>query len=158
MTIDECANYIIYKVTEDGRPLNVLKLQKLAYYAQAWHLAYHEKRLFQGAFQAWVHGPVNWALYTRFRNSHQLYGAVTIQDLPRGFNPDSIPEAERSLIDAVLDAYGGFSGSQLEELTHREDPWVRARGGLGPTERCETPIDERLMGAYYRARISAPGG
>ncbi|HWO17397.1 MAG TPA: type II toxin-antitoxin system antitoxin SocA domain-containing protein [Kofleriaceae bacterium] len=153
MTVDQCADYIIWKLTEDGRPLNVLKLQKLAYYVQAWHLAYHDKPMFPARFEAWIHGPVNRTLYDRFRNSHQLYGAVTLNDVRPGFDPSSLSEDARVFIDSVLEAYGGFSGSQLEELTHRELPWQKARGSLGPTERCENAIDEKTMSDYYHARL-----
>lgn len=153
MTVDDCADYIIYKLNEDGRPLNVLKLQKLMYYVQAWHLAYHRSPMFHGPFEAWIHGPVNPTLYARFRRSHQLYGMVTVADVKSGFDPGQLDQDDRAFIDSVIEAYGGFSGSQLEEISHRELPWQKARGSLGPTERCETQIDEQTMGDFYRARI-----
>jgi uncharacterized phage-associated protein len=57
MTINDIADYIIYKSAENNEPLNLLKLQKLAYYAQAWHLALYDKPLAPGArFQAWYTG------------------------------------------------------------------------------------------------------
>jgi uncharacterized phage-associated protein len=153
MTIDDCADYIIYKLNEDERPLNVLKLQKLMYYVQAWHLAHYRSPMFHGHFEAWIHGPVNPALYARFRRSHQLYGMVTIADVKPGFDPRRLGQDDRAFIDSVIEAYGGFSGSQLEDLTHRELPWSKARGSLGPTERCEAQIDEQTMADFYRARL-----
>src|SRR5579871_6332042 len=101
-TITRCADYIIYKTAEDGRALNLLKLQKLAYYVQAWHLAINRAPLFAGSFEAWVHGPVNRELYDRFRDSHELYGAVTIEDVTPGFKPKMIDAADREFIDSVL--------------------------------------------------------
>ena len=41
-----------------GGALSVLKLQKLLYYVEAWHVAFFNKMLFDDEFQAWVHGPV----------------------------------------------------------------------------------------------------
>ena len=35
-----------------------LKLQKLLYYAEAYHLAYFEESLIKQEFEAWSHGPV----------------------------------------------------------------------------------------------------
>ena len=39
LTIHDAADYIIVKTLEGGEKLNLLKLQKLCYYAQAWHPA-----------------------------------------------------------------------------------------------------------------------
>ena len=44
-----------------------LKLQKLVYYAQAWHLALRDVPLFEEDFEAWVHGPVIPALYQEYK-------------------------------------------------------------------------------------------
>jgi uncharacterized phage-associated protein len=154
MTIDDVADYIIWKAAEDDRPLNLLKLQKLAYYAQAWHLALDSTPIAPGArFEAWVHGPVSRDLYNRFASS-MLYEAVTMADMRNGFDPNTVPTREREVLDAVLEAYGAMSGSQLENLTHKEDPWVRARGSAGPTDLCRNTIDEDVMRDYYRTRIN----
>lgn len=153
MIVHDCADYIIWKTTEDQKALNLLKLQKLCYYVQAWNLAIKGEPMFPGNFEAWVHGPVNRDLYNRFRESHQLYGAVTIDDVRPGFSPAWLGEIERQFIDSVLDEYAGYSGSQLEELTHREDPWVKARIGYGPYDRCEKAIDDKLMASFYGARL-----
>ena len=54
----------------------------------------------------------------------------------------------------MLEAYGDLSGSQLEELLvlDREDPWIQARWGYRPTQRCENEIDEKQMATYYQER------
>lgn len=153
-TAKNLADYIIFKTAEDNRALNLLKLQKLMFYVQAWHLAHHGTRLFPGAFEAWVHGPVNREIYERFREQ-LLYGAVTVDDITQGFSPESIPEADRDFIDGVLDAYAGFSGSQLEELTHREQPWQKARVGFSPIERCDRVIADDVMRDFYGQRIKS---
>lgn len=152
-TIDNVVDYIIIKATEAGVALNVLKLQKLTYYCQSWNLAFDMGPLFEGKFQAWVHGPVSRALYDRFKDEKSLYSMVTRDDASDGFTMDSLSATERELIDAVLNAYGGFTGDQLENLTHQEDPWVNARGTCSPTERCENEIDENVMKTFYADRL-----
>lgn len=155
MTINDVADYIIWKSVDDSSPpLNLLKLQKLAYYAQAWHLAINGRPIAPGArFEAWVHGPVSRDLYNRFTSS-MLYELVTMSNVTPGFDPTKLDANEREFLDAIMDEYGKFSGSQLEELTHREEPWKRARGALGPTEACKVQLDENLMRDYYRARVA----
>ena len=48
--------------------MNQRKLQKLCYYAQAWHYALCGTPLFDADFEAWVHGPVNRDIWNYFRD------------------------------------------------------------------------------------------
>jgi len=48
--------------------LSHLKLQKLLYYIQSWHLVFFDKKLFDDDFQAWVHGPVSRKIYDTFKD------------------------------------------------------------------------------------------
>jgi len=103
--------------------LNLLKLQKLLYYVQAWRLAFAEESLFDGKFEAWVHGPVNREIFTRFAGQKTLYSSVYQSDMRSGFNPETSLSADQRLhIDNVLEAYAKFSGSELEAQAHIEDP------------------------------------
>jgi uncharacterized phage-associated protein len=152
-TVDDIADYFIVRCVTGGVPLNVLKLQKLAYYAQAWHLAFYDERLFDDEFQAWVHGPVCRALYDRFRDTKSLYSPVFEADVRRGFDPDRLPTTVRAHLEEILEAYAHFSGAQLESLTHSEAPWEQARNGYGPAERCSNVIGDRAMQDFYKQRL-----
>lgn len=152
-TLNDACDYIISKTEQDG--LNLLKLQKLLYYCQAWHLAFEKGSLFEGRFQAWVHGPVNRQIYDRFKDSKFLYSVVSASDIQPDFSYEKLTVDERAQIDAVLSVYARFTSDQLEEMTHREDPWIIARGGIPLHERCENEIDESLMEEYYKARLTA---
>jgi uncharacterized phage-associated protein len=152
-TINQTCDYIILMCQEGGEKLSLLKLQKLLYYTQAWNLAFSEKPLFAGKFQAWVHGPVNREIYDRFVGAKSLYSEVDRSDITQGFDPEQISPEERLHIDNVLEVYAPFSGSDLEAQTHSEEPWIAARGSCRPTERCEDELDEALMGSFYRQRL-----
>jgi uncharacterized phage-associated protein len=41
--------------------MDAMRLQKLLYYVQAWHLAVTDEPLFPEQIKAWKDGPVNWA-------------------------------------------------------------------------------------------------
>ncbi|MGH7271172.1 MAG: Panacea domain-containing protein [Polyangiaceae bacterium] len=94
-TLDDVCDYVITKASEARMPLNLLKLQKLVYYCQAWHLANEGHPLFDGKFQAWVHGPVSRRLYDRFRNSKNLYSMMDLGDRRAGFDGRELTEDER---------------------------------------------------------------
>lgn len=147
VNINLATDYICAKgVAADG-PFSVLQLQKLLYYVQAWHMALYRQRFFSEEFQAWVHGPVCREVYSRFRD-RSMYSALGADVIAtRDFS--ALEDAARSHIDNVLERYGGLTGTQLEELTHEEDPWIRARGGLPPLARCETVIEVEWMQKYY---------
>lgn len=153
-SIENVCDYIVVKLTEDRKGLNVLKLHKLLYYVQAWNLAFRRAPLFQGRFQAWVHGPVSRDIYDRFVSSKGMYSPIGMDDVRQSFDPATLPNDERAHIDAVLEVYGPLTGDQLEEMTHREDPWITARGDIPPAARSESLISEDEMGAYYRQRLS----
>jgi len=151
--INTVCDYIILRCANAGVVLNVLKLQKLLYYTQAWHLAFGKGRLFNGKFQAWVHGPVNRPIYDRFAGSKSLFSEVTAVDVHDAKSAEHLTQAQKHHINSVLDEYGKFSGSQLELMTHRESPWIEAREGLGELDRCEGEIDEDSMKVFYGRRL-----
>ena len=122
-TYDAIAKYI----AERTGPLSAMKLQKLMYYSQAWHLVWEEEPLFNDDFQAWANGPVLPALYNLHRGLFKVDA-----DLFPSARTDSLSEKERSTVDGVLEFYGSKTAQWLSDLTHKESPWLEARG--------ETPI------------------
>lgn len=154
--INDITDYVISRFVTGEMHLTQLKLQKLLYYIQAWHLAHADKVIVPARFQAWVHGPVNRDVFDRFKTTKMLYSSMTSEDIRPDFDSDSVlSEEQRGFINAVLDVYGDLTGDQLESLTHQEDPWIAARGKLKPDQRCETLIDENIMSQFYKSRAAS---
>lgn len=129
-------------------PMTTMKLQKLAYYSQAYHLSAHGEPLFGEDFQAWVNGPVSVELYGRHRGKFMLrpgeLGAAVTGHAP-------LEGWARQEIDAVCGVLARRSGNELSGRTHREAPWMDARRGLGPADRCSRVIPKDAMEEYYSA-------
>lgn len=142
-TAHDVAAYIL---NEHG-PMTAMKLQKLAYYSQAWHLVWEEQPLFRERIEAWANGPVVRELYRYHR------GQFSVSNWPQG-DADALTEKERSSIDAVLGFYGRKSAHELSELTHREDPWRRARAGAPPGTWSSNDISDADMFEYYDSLTS----
>lgn len=126
-------------------PLDTYQLQKLCYYAQAQHVATYNTRLFSEPIEAWPNGPVVRELYARH------VGKRKIEDLPGG-DPSKVDEQPAALqsVTAVVEDYGDFTGQQLVEMTHREQPWRDARRGLKPKQQSRVEISVEVLRDYYR--------
>lgn len=142
-TAHDVAAYILRKCGS----LTAMKLQKLLYYSQAWHLVWEERSLFRERIEAWANGPVVRDIY----RSHR--GQFSVSDWPSGDASKLSPE-ETSTVDAVLDFYGEKSAHELSEMTHREEPWKRARGNAEPGELSTNEITEADMFEYYDGLIT----
>lgn len=151
--VHDVVDYIVLKMDEAGERINVLKLHKLLYYVQAWSLAFGRGRCFNNEFQAWVHGPVCRIVYDRFKDTKSMYSPVRRRDMRESFDLTAFPKRTKRHIDAVLEAYAEYTDDQLEEMTHQEQPWIEAREGYDPKERCEDPISDDVMAQYYSARL-----
>jgi uncharacterized phage-associated protein len=142
------ANFLLVECRERGDILTNLKLQKLLYYAQAWHLAIHNKPLFSEDFQAWVHGPALPSQYQRFKKFEWrpiLEEGIT---LPKIKNK----EITSHLIE-IVNIFGIETASSLELMTHNEKPWQEARNGIPNDQPSTSIISKESMRLFYRSQI-----
>ena len=153
-SVNPISDYIIFRCKSEGdADLSILKHQKLLYYVQAWHLAFHGSGAFDGAFQAWIHGPVNRDIYDLYKDKKYLYSEMSMNDVQDIHAVNAISANLKIHVDTVLDSYAKYSAIQLEIMTHQEEPWIEARKGFEPNERCEIVIKEETMQRYYAARL-----
>ena len=128
-------------VLEEHGPLTAMKLHKLLYYAQAWHLVWDEEPLFEERIEAWANGPVVPAIYRQHRGQFRI-------DSWDGDAGNLVPNEAES-VDVVLEDYGHMSAHDLSVLSHREAPWRDARGDLRQGERSTEEITTAAMHEYY---------
>jgi uncharacterized phage-associated protein len=122
------ANYILSKVVGvNGRNLNVtpLKLQKLLYYTQGFHLALNGKPLFQEDFHYHTTGFIIPRVMKRYSEYGYFCIPLTTYDNDNGY----IVYESKRIIDTVLDTYGELDGKFLEELVTQDTIWYPDRGG-----------------------------
>lgn len=136
-------------------PMSHLKLQKLLYLIEGYHLAYFTESLINDEFQAWTHGPVSRKVYDSLKDKSRLYADVGYEPTP---DSDQDPIAlihslltqdQIDLINEVLDLYDKESGFELEALTHAQTPWINARKGLPLGAKCENVISKEDMRLYF---------
>jgi len=95
-----------------------------------------------------VHGPVFHPLYQGFRK-------YAWNPISEAVDPPELPEAVENHLREVMEVYGGFSAWDLERLTHAEEPWQKARGGVAPDVPSTSVISDEEMRRYYSARAAA---
>ncbi|KAB7790052.1 Panacea domain-containing protein [Bifidobacterium leontopitheci] len=125
-------------------PMTTMKLQKLAFYAQAESLAHHGSPLFADDFQAWRGGPVCKTLYARHR------GMFIIRDGDLAADSDALNRTERGIVDDVCIALAVKTGNELSARTHREAPWCNSRQGLPANASCNNIIGKEAIASYYK--------
>lgn len=125
--------------------ISAMKLQKLAYYSQAWTLVWDEDELFSEDFEAWANGPVSPVLY----NIHR--GEFKITETMFSYIEDDLTKKEKENIDKILEHYGDKTAQWLSDLTHMEDPWLNARkeACVEEGEICSQTITKGEIHLYY---------
>ncbi|WP_411572213.1 Panacea domain-containing protein [Vreelandella titanicae] len=134
------AEYILDKLG----PMTAMKLQKLVYYSQAWHLTWDEVPLFDEKIEAWANGPVVPALYDAHRGEYRVAAGMFRDRADCELNEDEIESIEQ-----VLEVYGDKDPQWLSNLTHMEDPWKLARTGIKEGARCNEEITKDTIVEYY---------
>ena len=112
--------------------ISPMKLQKLLYFAHAWHLALFDCPLFREGIEAWEWGPVVPKIYSAFRK----FGNSPIEEDAKEFTWENgelrikSPYIEdddfevKDLLQEILRVYGDLTAIQLLNITHAEGtPW-----------------------------------
>lgn len=149
------SNYIL----KHFGPMSHLKLQKLLYYCEAYHLAYFKTNLVPDDFEAWVHGPVCRNVYNALKDTSILYSDIAF-DKDNDEDPDpeinsSLNSSQKELLSFVLNDLSKWSAMDLETATHEELPWIEARKGSPASKICTNVISKKTMLEYYAEEINA---
>ena len=142
-TAIDIAKKILYKATNDekGELVSNLKLQKLLYYMQGYHLAVFNKPLFNEEIEAWMYGPVVPNVY----NEYSRFGNKGIEC---NETPITLSEDEEALFDEVYEVYSQYSAYGLMNLTHKEKPWETTSTGVGNI------ISKEKIRVFFKTKIS----
>jgi uncharacterized phage-associated protein len=144
------ADDVAAAIVADIGPLEAMKLQKLLYYSQAWHLAITNEPLFDEDVEAWTYGPVVnriWQGHRRMR---------TVREWRAG-QLDRLAGEARDIVALVCAEYGSRSGDELSLLTHGETPWREARGELPDSVQSRARISQSSMAHFYREHRTLGG-
>lgn len=154
LTIDSIvlSNYIL----KHHGPMSHLKLQKLLFYCDAYHLAYFDVELIKDKFEAWVHGPVCRRVYDNLKDKSILFSDIAYSDMgldeDRVF--DNLASDQKDLLNDVFNLLCTWTARELEAATHQERPWIEARIGYAEGDKCHVEISKETTRIFYKADLS----
>lgn len=139
--IFDVAKYILGEVGE----VSTMKLQKLCYYSNVKWIVKTKKPMFQEYFEAWANGPVCRDLFA----VHKGHFSVSSGMIPNKLLSNDLDDDKKTTINEVLEEYGMMTGAELSAKTHKEKPWIDARGDLPPTAPSTKRITLKSIKAFY---------
>lgn len=140
----DIANELLRLADEsEGELMTNLKLQKMLYYEQGFHLAYFGTPLFDEEIEAWMYGPVVPSVYDVYESKGRQ-GLEPDPNLSIEFKNDE----EWRLFLKVYDTYGQFSAIGLMNMTHNEAPWNNTPTGHGHI------ISKDSMKDFFKTRLN----
>lgn len=143
--VKDIAKKIIAQSNPDcGDLMTNMKLQKLLYYMQGFHLVFFDEPLFEDEIEAWMYGPVVPAVYEEYK----AFGSAGL-DLNSDEAVLSLNEEEEDMFNQVYEAYGQFSALKLMTMTHEETPWRLTHPGFGNV------ISKDRIKAYFSTQIES---
>ncbi len=143
--IEIVTQYILNK-NEEVTPLS---LQKQLYFVQGFYLALYKEVLFKVNCEAWLHGPV----YPEVYHKYKRYGYNPIEDDEHYIYDKNVEKKlnndEKAVVDMVTKTFGMYSGKILENITHKEEPWKKARRGIQTIDYSNEVISIPSIGDYF---------
>jgi uncharacterized phage-associated protein len=158
--IEDVATFVLAYFENNGKTISHLKLQKILYYIQSWHLAYFHDPLFKDEPEAWINGPVYIPIYDRYNTTLMMdpikidHGRTTEDFFNSACEKVNFTNDQQELISSVLHKYGAMPQLKLVYLTHKERPWNDARQGIAPFVRSRNTITHKSMEEYYSGLVS----
>jgi uncharacterized phage-associated protein len=142
----EVAAFLVHLASAEEEPefLPSLRLNRLLYYCQGWHLATQGRPLFPDRIEAWATGPVVPVVFEALRGRDWF--PIRAEDLPPS---DALNSEEENLVARVWETYKDHTGGSLSELACAEEPWRRARNGSSPAARSGAELTAEALQACF---------
>ncbi|MDR3348551.1 MAG: DUF4065 domain-containing protein [Acidaminococcales bacterium] len=153
ITVRDVCDFFIALAQDAGEQLTHMKLQKLLYYAQAWHCGMFGRPLFDAKFEAWKFGPVCPEIYCQYKTlgnanipfigeHDEKEGCLS--GVAESFSPETL-----NFLNDIARDYMKYTAFQLSAMTHKEKPWKEHAAAAE-----EIPVKEMIY--YYGSLVLTP--
>lgn len=136
----DIANKLLSMSESYGDFMTNMKLQKMLYYQQGYHLALFDTPLFDDEIEAWMYGPVVPCVYEEYKvNGNNI--------IYPDREPIQLGNKEEALFEEVFRIYDIYSATGLMNLTHSETPWKKTPTGVGNI------ISKNIMKEFFKKKL-----
>ena len=157
-TIIQVVFYLLHKV---NAPISKLKLVKLIYFADKYHLLHYGRTITEDTYFAMQHGPVGSTILNVLNFNDSLLSSAEFayaqQYLKKKGKYDlsaceyycafeMLSDTDTESLDFIIQQFANMETSQLVDLSHRYDEWNKHKHLFesGQTKRKEIPQEELL--------------
>lgn len=150
-------NSLLARAFKEGRgDMTPMKIQKLLFYLNGWHLAIMGKPVVSEPFRVWKFGPVLESVYHELKH----FGGGPVAEYIKEFDPkseelksfaisDSATEFYE-ILDLTWEKYIGIEATRLSTMTHAPDsPWATAK------HQGNSIIDNNTIKSYFIGLVRA---
>ena len=139
----QIANSLLRLADDQCDPMINMKLQKMLYYEQGYHLAYFGMPLLREEIRAWFYGPVVPCVYNKYKvyENKQIEADESISDV------DFKDDDEWAVFRRVFDVFSVYSATGLINMTRSEEPWLKADVNNNEV------ITKASMKRYFKKRV-----
>jgi uncharacterized phage-associated protein len=158
------ANWLINKNREDPSGLTHLKIQKLLYFYQGWHLAYFNAPLFEDPIEAWRHGPVVYSVYFALRDRGK--GVIITEPIEKGYMVENgrykthtpnllyINHNVPVFMNSIWNQYSKLEPWRLVAISHADgSPWQQVKNSNVLNSNMNPIIPVELMKSYFKSQF-----
>lgn len=125
-SVIDVAKFVLDESAGTCRPVvSTMKLQKMCYFVQGWHLVINGCPMFAEDFHAWKYGPVCPELY-------ELSSGKALTDTDSAEFANVTPrlnDYQQNFIKKIFGIYNPYSGLQLSDITRNHDAWKNTGAG-----------------------------
>jgi len=157
------ANEFLDLAASEATAIDQMKLQKLLFYAHAWHLAMNDRPLFEDDFEAWPWGPVVRDIYSQTRGYGRAPITGRLSELQKvGGNlldwrfstPKGVEDKElKEFVRQVWDSHKNYSGVQLSNSTHAAgEPWTIIKDRYGSLD-SKPKIPNDVIATIFKRKL-----
>lgn len=143
----DAAKLFLTQAHRKGDTITNLKLQKLLYYAQGWHLVKFRAPLFSDKIEAWAFGPVIPSVFKVYKDSCFLPIEGKLHEQEKKFT-----KSQLVFLDKIYQNFMPYTTKQLTHMTQLEEPW------LASYEKTKKKvIPNELMASFYKKLLRTAG-
>lgn len=144
--VHNSAERIALYIISSGFDVTNLFLQKILYYVKAISELFVGKTIIPETCEAWKYGPVFPSVYDKYKEfgKHEIETKVSFE-----YASKLLTEEEIRIVNYVLYSFGIYNAWFLKDLTHAEEPWIAARGGLDEDDSSHNVMKDELISVYF---------